>query len=41
MPPERAEQLRDMSARMDTILPLIDGDNVYLPFTLVHATRPD
>jgi SAM-dependent methyltransferase len=41
MPPERAEQLRRMGERMATIIPLIDGDKVHLPFTVVHATRLD
>lgn len=39
MPPERVEQMRRMGERMSVILPLIDGDRVHLPFTVVHATR--
>jgi len=39
MPPERLEALRQMGERMSKILPLVDGDRVFLPFTVVHATR--
>ena len=39
LPPERIEQMRQIGARMSTILPLVDGDRVHLPFTVVHATR--
>ncbi len=39
MPPERAEYLRSMGERMAKTIPLIDGDKVQLPFTVVHATR--
>ena len=39
LPPERIEQMRQIGARMSTILPLVDGDRVHLPFTAVHATR--
>ena len=39
VPPERIEQMRQMGERMSTIRPLLDGDRVHLPFTVVHATR--
>lgn len=39
VPPERVEQMREMGERMSAILPLLDGDRVHLPFTVVHATR--
>jgi SAM-dependent methyltransferase len=41
LPPEAAEQMRDLSARFAAILPLLDDDRVYMPFTVVHAHRVD
>ncbi|GFG53066.1 transferase [Mycolicibacterium agri] len=38
---ETLEQMRDMAARFETIAPLLDGDRVHLPFTVVHAHRVD
>jgi len=39
IPPERIEHMRRMAERMSVIIPLIEGDRVHLPFTVVHATR--
>lgn len=39
LPPERVEQMRRMGERISTIRPVLDGDRVHLPFTVVHATR--
>ena len=41
LPPEALEQMRDVTARFGTIADLLDGDRVYLPFTVVHAHRVD
>jgi len=39
MPPEQAEQMGRMAARMATILPLIDDGRIHLPCNVVHATK--
>ncbi|OBA84902.1 transferase [Mycobacteriaceae bacterium 1482268.1] len=41
MPPEAQEQMRDVRARFATITGLLDGHQVHLPFTVVHAHRAD
>jgi SAM-dependent methyltransferase len=41
LPPEALEQMRTMNERFATIMPLLDDDRVYLPFTVVHAHRVD
>jgi SAM-dependent methyltransferase len=41
MPPEALEQMREVTARFERIADLLDGDRVYLPFTVVHAHRVD
>jgi len=41
VPQEMLEQMRDMHNRFETIAPLLDGDWVHLPFTVVHAHRVD
>jgi SAM-dependent methyltransferase len=41
MPPEVREQMADLRARFDVIAGLLDGDQVHLPFTVVHAHRVD
>ena len=41
MPPEAVEQMRDLRARFEIIADLLDGDQVHLPFTVVHAHRVD
>ncbi len=41
MPPEALEQMKDVKARFSTIADLLDGDQVHLPFTVVHAHRVD
>jgi SAM-dependent methyltransferase len=37
--PEQLEQMRAVTDRFATIAPLLDGDRVHLPFTVVHAER--
>jgi hypothetical protein len=39
--PETLEQMSGINNRFATIVNLIDGDRVYLPFTVVHAERVD
>lgn len=39
--PEQIEQMQDVARRFAAITPLLDGDRVHLPFTVVHATRAD
>jgi hypothetical protein len=41
LPPEALEQMREVTARFERIADLLDGDRVYLPFTVVHAHRVD
>jgi SAM-dependent methyltransferase len=41
MPPEMLEQMRAIKERFTKIADLLDGDQVYLPFTVVHAHRVD
>jgi SAM-dependent methyltransferase len=39
--PETLEQMSGINSRFATIVNLIDGDRVYLPFIVVHAERVD
>jgi len=39
--PEAADQVRAVAERYTRIAELIEGDRVYLPFTVVHAHRVD
>jgi SAM-dependent methyltransferase len=39
--PEQVEQMLALKERFSTIAPLLGGDRVYLPFTVVHAERAD
>lgn len=39
MPPERLEQMQAVRDRFAVIGPLLDGDRIHLPFSVVHATR--
>ena len=41
LPPERLEQMQAVRDRFAAIVPLLDGDRIHLPFTVVHATRAD
>jgi SAM-dependent methyltransferase len=41
MAPQQLEQMRAVTDRYATIAPLLDGDRVYMPFTVVHAERVD
>ncbi|MDT5331236.1 MAG: hypothetical protein QOF31_2533 [Mycobacterium sp.] len=41
LPPEMLEQMKEVTSRFDRIADLLDGDRVYLPFTVVHAHRVD
>lgn len=41
MPPEALEQMQDLRARFEAIEKLLDGDQIHLPFTVVHAHRVD
>jgi SAM-dependent methyltransferase len=41
MPPEALEQMREVRERFAKVADLLDGDRVYLPFTVVHAHRVD
>ncbi len=41
MSPEELEQMRDVRARFNAIVDLLDDDRVHLPFTVVHAHRVD
>jgi hypothetical protein len=39
--PQTLDQIRGFSDRFSRIAKLIDDDQVYLPFTVVHAERVD
>jgi hypothetical protein len=39
--PEQLEQMVEVAERWAKIVPLIDGDRMHLPFTVVHAVRVD
>jgi SAM-dependent methyltransferase len=39
--PEELEVMRTVTDRYATIAPLLDGDRVFMPFTVVHAERVD
>jgi SAM-dependent methyltransferase len=39
LPPEQLEQMAEVANRWAAIMPLLDGDRVHLPFTVVHAQR--
>jgi SAM-dependent methyltransferase len=41
MPPEALEQMQQVTERFAKIAELLEGDWVYLPFTVVHAHRVD
>ncbi|HZQ30458.1 MAG TPA: class I SAM-dependent methyltransferase [Mycobacterium sp.] len=41
MPPEQIEHMQEMGRRFAVITPLLDGERVNLPMTVVHATRAD
>jgi SAM-dependent methyltransferase len=41
MPPEAFAQMQKVRARFEAIADLLDGDQVHLPFTVVHAHRVD
>ena len=41
MPPEAFEKMQKVRARFEAIADLLDGDQVHLPFTVVHAHRVD
>ena len=41
MPPEALERMRAVTERFEKVAELLDGDRVYLPFTVVHAHRVD
>ena len=41
LPPEALERMKDVNARFSTVADLLDGDQVHLPFTVVHAHRVD
>lgn len=41
MPPERLAQMQKVRARFEAIANVLDGDQVHLPFTVVHAHRVD
>jgi len=41
MPPEMLEQMKEVTSRFERIADLLDGDRVYLPFTVVDAHRVD
>ena len=41
LPPEQLELLQQVRKRFATIAPLLDGDRVHLPCTVVHAVRVD
>jgi SAM-dependent methyltransferase len=41
MPPETFEQMQKVRARFEAVADLLDGDQVHLPFTVVHAHRVD
>ncbi|HET9874218.1 MAG TPA: class I SAM-dependent methyltransferase [Mycobacterium sp.] len=38
---DRVAQMREISARLKTITPLLTEDRIHLPFTVVHAARVD
>ena len=37
--PEQLERFANIARRFAVIKPLLDGDRLHLPFTVVHATR--
>jgi hypothetical protein len=39
--PEQVEHMRELRDRFSTIAPLLEDERVYMPFTVVHATRVD
>jgi SAM-dependent methyltransferase len=41
LPPEALEQMREVTERFAKIVELLEDDQVYLPFTVVHAHRVD
>ena len=41
MPAETFEQMQKVRARFEAVADLLDGDEVHLPFTAVHAHRVD
>jgi SAM-dependent methyltransferase len=41
LPPEALEQMREVTERFAKIAELLEDDQVYLPFTVVHAHRVD
>jgi CubicO group peptidase (beta-lactamase class C family) len=41
MPPEALARMQDVRSRFTAVADLLDGDQVHLPFTVVHAHRVD
>ena len=41
IPPEMLERMKEVTTRFERIADLLDGDRVYLPFTVVHAHLVD
>ncbi|MFZ0835327.1 MAG: class I SAM-dependent methyltransferase [Mycobacterium sp.] len=41
MPPEQIAHMQDMGRRFAAIVPLLDGERIHLPITVVHAVRVD
>jgi hypothetical protein len=41
MPPEALAHMQDVRSRFSTIADLLDGGQVHLPVTVVHAHRVD